>query len=241
MSEKYCTINAIRVLALLAVCHAPLLLPAQQPVTVVGQMRNVMWKGELQGTLRLDTLSDIPHLYGLGPVEFLTGEILLLDGHAYIATVWTDTTMRVEETFRVKAPFFGYASVPRWTEHNLPDSIRTLPQLERYLDRITASFPRPFFFRLEGTADHALIHVVNLPGGAEVHSPDDAHRGQRNYRITAEPVEILGFFSTTHQAIFTHHDTFLHCHLITADHRKMGHLDEVMLQPGTVKLFLPAE
>lgn len=204
-------------------------------------MRNVMWKGELQGTLRLDTLSDIPHLYGLGPLEYLTGEVLILDGHAYVATVWTDTTMLVEETFRVKAPFFGYAAVPRWTEHALPDSIRTLSQLEQYLHQTQVFRHPPFFFRLEGRVSQAIIHVVNLPKGAEVHSPDDAHRGQRNYRITAEPVEILGFFSTSHQAIFTHHDTFLHCHLITADHRKMGHLNEVMLQPGTVKLFLPAE
>jgi acetolactate decarboxylase len=51
----------------------------------------------------------------------------------------------------------------------------------------------------------------------------------------------IGFFSTEHKAIFTHHDTFLHMHLITTDRQKMGHLDEVFLKKGTIKLYLPTE
>jgi acetolactate decarboxylase len=38
-------------------------------------------------------------------------------------------------------------------------------------------------------------------------------------------VEIIGFFSTEHKGVFTHHDSFLHMHLITKDKEKMGHLD----------------
>jgi len=68
-------------------------------VKVVGAMKEVMWKGKLSGTIDLDTLSNKQHLFGLGPVEYLAGEILIIDGKAYRSTVLTDSTMKVEETF----------------------------------------------------------------------------------------------------------------------------------------------
>src|SRR5690606_37010664 len=142
--------------------------------------------------------------------------------------VISDTSMKVEETYQLKAPFFAYANISRWTEHDLPADVLTISALENYLDSLTKSLPRPFLFKLTGTVDRATIHIVNLPPGAKVHSPDDAHKGQVNYKLSSEPVEIIGFFSTNHQSIFTHHDTFLHMHLVTADRKKMGHLDEAL-------------
>jgi acetolactate decarboxylase len=96
-------------------------------------------------------------------------------------------------------------------------------------------------FKLAGTVEQATIHLVNLPKGAKVGSPNDAHQGQTDYQISNENADIIGFFSTEHKAVFTHHDTFLHLHLITADRKKMGHLDKVMFKKGTVKLFLPSQ
>ena len=68
-------------------------------------------------------------------------------------------------------------------------------------------------------------------------SPDEAHQGQTIYKIINEDAEIIGFFSTEHQGVFTHHDSFLHMHLITKDESKMGHLDELAI--GEMKLYLP--
>lgn len=96
-------------------------------------------------------------------------------------------------------------------------------------------------FKLNGIVGTAKIHVVNLPKGSKVSSPDEAHKGQTNFEIENQQVDILGFFSTEHKAIFTHHDTFLHMHLLTNDRTKMGHLDELKLKKGTVKLYLPTE
>lgn len=210
-------------------------------VKIVGEMKNVMWKGQLAGTINLDTLSNRTHLYGLGPVEYLSGEILIMDGIAYKSTVISDTTMKVEETYDIKAPFFGYATIPTWSEQALPDSIQSIRQLEEYLDNLPKTLPRPFMFKLTGTVEQASIHIVNLPKAAIVSSPDEAHQGQKNYELKNEQAELIGFFSTEHKTIFTHHDTFLHLHLITSDKQKMGHLDEVMFKKGTMKLFIPAQ
>lgn len=202
-------------------------------------MKNVMWKGQLDGTLALDTISNKTNLYGLGPVEYLAGEILILDGRSYVSTVISDTMMRVEETYAVKAPFFSYATISAWTAQPLPETIQTLQHLEAYLESVTKYSSRPFLFKLTGTVEEATIHVVNLPKGSTVRSPDDAHRGQVNYTLKHEPAEMVGFFSKQHKAIFTHHDTFLHIHLMTSDKQKMGHLDEAVFRKGTMKLYLP--
>ncbi len=90
---------------------------------------------------------------------------------------------------------------------------------------------------MQGTISNALIHIQNLPKGAKVSSPEEAHQGQVNYELKDEEVEIIGFFSTKHQGIFTHHDSFLHMHLITKDKSKMGHLDELEISEMT--LYLP--
>lgn len=210
-------------------------------VKIVGEMKNVMWKGQLSGSINLDTLTNKTHLYGLGPVEYLRGEILIVDGKSYKSTVVSGKTMKVEEIYDLKAPFFAYAVISKWTEHELPDSVQSIPQLETYLVQTTKNAPRPFMFKLTGTVEQATIHVVNLPEGSKVSSPDEAHEGQKNYDLKNEQSEIIGFFSTEHKAIFTHHDTFLHMHLITKDRLKMGHLDKVVFKKGTVKLYLPAE
>ena len=210
-------------------------------VKIVGQMKNVMWKGQLYGNINLDTIAEKTNLYGLGPVEYLAGEILIIDGKSYKSTVTSDSTMKVEETYDIKAPFFGYATISKWTEQNLPDSVQTIQQFELYLDNITKSSPRPFMFKISGTVEQATIHIVNLPKGSEVSSPDEAHEGQKNYELKNEQSEIIGFFSTEHKAILTHHDTYLHMHLITKDRQKMGHLDEVLFKKGMMKMFLPTE
>lgn len=168
----------------------------------------------------IDTITKRTNLYGLGPVEYLAGEILIIDGKSYKSTVISDTTMVVKESYDIKAPFFGYSNISKWTMQTLPDSIKEIKDLEEFLDKTTKSAPRPFIFKLSGIVEQATIHIVNLPKGSKVSSPEEAHQGQKNYVLKNEPSEIIGFFSTQHKAIFTHHDTNLHMHLITSNQKK---------------------
>ena len=96
---------------------------------------------------------------------------------------------------------------------------------------------QPFAFKLDGQIENAQIHIQNLPKNTKVSSPKEAHQGQVNYMLTDEDVEIVGFYSQNHKGVFTHHDTFLHMHLITKDESKMGHLDMVRIKKLT--LYLP--
>ena len=202
-------------------------------------MRNVMWKGELGSNIELDTINNKKGLYGLGPMSYLRGEILINDGKAYVSKVSSSNSMSVEKTFKASAPFFVYANVMEWREIDLPTNIKTLQDLEALIDEQSKNQKRLFAFKLSGQITKAVIHIQNLPLGTKVSSPTDAHQGQTNYPLQNEKVNIVGFFSTEHKGIFTHHDSFMHLHLITEDESKMGHLDEVEL--GKMKLYLSAK
>jgi len=206
-------------------------------VSIVSEMKNVMWKGELGSSIDLDTISNKKGLYGLGPVTYLTGELLINNGTSYVSSVLADSTMVVEKQFEVSAPFFVYTNVTEWVEEELPTSVKTIQDLEKYIDDKTKDSKRPFAFKVIGEVASAKIHIQNLPLGTRVSSPKEAHQGQVNYDLGKEAVEVIGFFSTEHQGVFTHHDSYLHMHLITQDESKMGHLDEVEF--GEMKLYLP--
>jgi acetolactate decarboxylase len=70
-----------------------------------------------------------------------------------------------------------------------------------------------------------------------VSSPKEAHSGQTPFEISASTVQIVGFFSREHQGIFTHHDTFMHLHLLCKSQNLMGHLDAVRF--SRMQLLLP--
>lgn len=206
-------------------------------IKIVGAMKNVMWKGQLGSSIDLDNISNKNGLYGLGPVSYLTGELLINNGKGYVSKVTSDSTMSVEKTFIKSAPFFVYGNITEWNEIELPADIKSIQELEKFIDDKTTEFKRPFAFKLGGQVSSAMFHVQNLPEGTKVSSPEEAHQGQTNYNIENEDTEIIGFFSTEHKGVFTHHDSFLHMHLITKDESKMGHLDE--LEIGEMKLYLP--
>jgi len=206
-------------------------------INIVGAMKNVMWKGELGGSINIDTVSNKKGLYGIGPESYLTGELLINDGNSYVSKVTSDSTMSVEKTFDVSAPFFVYANVNEWNEIELASNIRNIKNIEKLVDEKTIHFKRPFTFKLTGKISKAIIHIQNLPEGTKVSSPKDAHQEQTNYELKDEEATIIGFFSTEHKGIFTHHDSNIHLHLITKDESKMGHLDEVEIEK--MKLYLP--
>ncbi|GAA3511845.1 hypothetical protein GCM10022393_26940 [Aquimarina addita] len=206
-------------------------------ITIVGAMKNVMWEGELDGNINLDTISNKKGLYGLGPESYLTGELLIDNGQSYVSKVTSDSTMIVKKTFDVSAPFLVYTNVTEWNEIELASNIKSIKDIEKLVNEKTTDFKRPFAFKLTGRISKAIIHIQNLPKGTKVSSPKEAHQGQTNYKLKNEEATIIGFFSTEHKGVFIHHDSNVHLHLITKDKSKMGHLDELEIE--NMKLYLP--
>lgn len=206
---------------------------------IVSAMRNVMHKGELGPKISLDSLAGKAGVYGIGPLSFLAGEITLFDGRPYVSRVGAEDSLFVSEEPAATAPFFVYAAVDDWQKVDIPAGVNNLASLEAFIATSSVQIPRPFAFRLSGSCLNATIHCQNLPPGTTVSSPAEAHQGQVNFVLNDQEIDLVGFFSTEHHGVFTHHDTDIHVHLLTKARDKMGHLDALEFEDGGLSLFLP--
>src|SRR5262245_13717178 len=78
----------------------------------VGAQRQVL-AGDLTPRADLRHLARVPHLYALGPLAGLQGEVTVIDGTPLITTL-PGGVMRVEQSFAHRACFLVHAEVPRW-------------------------------------------------------------------------------------------------------------------------------
>ncbi len=204
-----------------------------------GAMRNTMRMGQLKATINPDTINNKEGLCGIGPLENLKGEIMIIDGESFVSRVKGNGGMEVENTFNAPAPFFVYANVQQWEEVSIPKFVNDLGSLEKFLTELSVKRSKPFAFKLSGEVSDAMIHIVNLPDGRKISSREEAHEGLVKYEISNESCDLIGFFSTEHQTIFTHHDSYIHVHLINKERTRMGHLEALSFRPGFMKLYLP--
>ncbi|MDA8686669.1 acetolactate decarboxylase [Robiginitalea sp.] len=204
-------------------------------IKVAGKMRDVMWLGQLQGKLSTDTITH-HNTYGLGPMSNLKGEILVLEGKTYIAQVLDSGTLRTREVQRAEAPFFVYSTDSDFQNVELSNSSYALESLEQFIDEAYAAYKQPLLVRIDGVFDSLKLHAVNLPEGAKVASPQEAHEGLTTFEYSGLQGTLIGFFSRTHQAVFTHHDSYFHGHFISADRTVLGHVDELGFEANRIKL-----
>lgn len=205
-------------------------------VIATGAMHEVIHNGRGAGVISMDSLTG-PGLYGVGPLEHLRGEITVIDGVCHVARV-INHSVRVSANRDVRAPFFVHARVERWEPVELPDHVLDLAGLDAFLTARAGADPGPFAFRLVGEVDSASAHVLAVPEHMEVRSREEAHAFDVHLRFDREPVELIGFFSTMHRTVFTHHDSNIHVHLISPDRKRMGHADMATWRPGGMRLLV---
>jgi hypothetical protein len=91
-----------------------------------GAQRETIMNGKLAAELDLKTLAKRPHLYCVGPIEQLRGEITIVDSRPALARVGPYGAVEVTQSFDVGAPFLVWAEVPRWVERPIrPKSAAT--------------------------------------------------------------------------------------------------------------------
>lgn len=227
-------------LLLLAGCSSPE--ASRFHVAYRGALKTIMHDGDISAKADLNEFQENEHLYALGALEDLKGEILILDGEPSVSTVEA-SQIRIDHSFRHGAALFVYASVHRWRSFEIPDAVITNGSLEQFIAATAASndiaADEPFPFLLEGRADTVQWHVIDWPEGDPVHT-HEKHKASGLHGVeTGMTVTALGFYSEHHHAIFTHYSTNMHLHGMTDDGRIAGHLDRLI--PGTgMILKLPA-
>ena len=195
-------------------------------IKIVGQMRDVMWKGDLKAKIATDSLSN-DSAYGLGPIEFLKGEIVLFEGQTFVSKVIDSISHEVTKLPSVGAPFFVYTTNSELKGIDFSLENYALKEIEEHIDSVYKNYDQPLLIRIDGMFNKVKLHSVNLPDGQKVSSPDEAHQGLTQYDFNKINGSLIGFFSRHHKAVFTHHDTFLHAHFIANNRQILGHIDEI--------------
>ena len=206
----------------------------------MGAQRNVL-ANDLRGHVALDALSAAAHLYALGPLEGLRGEVSIFDSAPSIAHI-RDSAIVTESTWKARACFLVWADVSAWTWQLLEPAPPDLDALEGSLALLAREtghdIEQPLPFRVTGTAAEMTLHVLDkrdgLPHDAERHEQAKVRR-----TLQGERVELVGFHSRRHRGIFTPRESNLHVHLRTADGRISGHLETIRLALGA-QLAVPA-
>ena len=208
----------------------------------VGAQRETIMNGKLAAALDLKTLAERPHLYGLGPIEELRGEVTIADGRPALARVAPDGTVNVTRSFDAGVPFFVWAEVPRWTLRPIPAAVRSFEDLERFIPQaaiaagLDAEKPLPFL--VSGCEDLIEFHILNRIGDAP-HSMELHKKIQIKFELEEVEATIVGFHSTRHRGVFTPADSNIHIHFQTRDNTKSGHIQKLKIGAAAT-LSLPA-
>jgi len=208
----------------------------------IGAQRETIMNGKLAAALDLKTLADSPHLYGLGPIEQLRGEVTIVDSRPAVARVRPDGTVNVTRSFDAGVPFFVWAEVPRWIEIPMPAEIRSFADLERFVPQAaTASgldADKPLPFLLGGREELIEFHILNRIGDAP-HNMEMHKKIQIKFELTKVEATIVGFHSTRHRGVFAPGDSNIHIHFQTPDNSQSGHIQRLEIGVGAT-LRMPA-
>jgi acetolactate decarboxylase len=208
----------------------------------IGAQRETIMNGKLTAALDLTTLAGRDHLFGLGPLEQLRGEVTIADSRPAVARVSRDGTVSVAQSFAAGAPFFVWAEVPRWITTPIPAGIRSYEDLERFVPSAAAAAgldaEKPLPFLVMGRQDLIEFHILNRIGDPP-HNMEEHKKIQIKFELANTEATIVGFHSTRHRGIFTPGDSNIHIHFQTPDNEKSGHIQKLELGNGAM-LNLPA-
>ena len=146
-------------------------------LSFVGAQRETIVNGKLASTIDVKTLASRPHVYAIGPIEELRGEVTIIDGRPALARVTQDGRVQVRESFETGAPFLVWAEVPAWHTIPIPPEVRSFGDLEAFVPYAAATAgldpQQPLPFLVRGRADlidfHVLNRIGNNPHNAEIH------------------------------------------------------------------------
>lgn len=210
-----------------------------------GAMRAVMREGETEARVRLAECVAERHVYAVGALAGLEGEVTIVDGEAWVS--------RVEGSgIRCTGPGVGegdaatlltLATVGDWDSVELPRGAGDIADLEGVVEAEAArrgiDSAKPFPFVVEGEASSLELHVIRgfCPANDAGATDSEAWRLSLDGPTRAL---LVGFFARDSEGVMTHHGTALHVHALLSHkgQRIAGHVDGVGVNRGAV-LRLP--
>ncbi|MBL8822601.1 MAG: acetolactate decarboxylase [Planctomycetia bacterium] len=208
----------------------------------IGEMRKVMREGNLAASIDLSSLATKKHLYALGPLEGLRGEVTIWDSIPSISRIESNKVV-TSDSYQNKACFLVYAFVAKWKEVPIPADVTNGEKLEKWLEKTASeqgiNVNRPFPFLIKDAPRKLAFHIVNKTDDRP-HTPASHEAVKVSFKLENTSIKLLGFYSDSHQGVFTHHDSNVHMHMITSDGKQSGHVESIQFSSKAV-LLLPTE
>ena len=232
--------------------NAPASRPASGPsestvpygLKVKGALMEMMHEGKLQSRVKLQITIGKSGLYGLGALEDLSGEVMVWDGALWVSQPDSKggaVATSISQT-SLGAALLVSAGVKAWQSTKVNKNV-DFKDLDAFIEseaRAAGLDTREAFpFLIEGAAPLLNWHVID---GSKITS--EAHGHQEHMKTAVKgnlpnvSVKILGFYSSQHRGIFTHHDSDTHLHVLAEGAKVMGHVDRIKLANG-MTLSLP--
>ncbi|MFZ1342135.1 hypothetical protein [Thiothrix eikelboomii] len=194
--------------------------------------------GDTSGKVDLQTFANKTNLYALGPVADLDGEITVIADSFSIARV-REGSIKTDHDLDTQASFLVWAEVAAWQQPtSLSEKVENLSQLQTLVEeqakKAGIDTSQPFPFLLEGLIPSVEYHVLAPKTQPQGHNTQQDNHTAAAKNISAEntKAKILGFFSKTHQGVFTHRDSFIHLHILE-DNGSSGHIDALAVNADT--------
>lgn len=221
---------------------------SSSPLFQYGGMRETLAMKNHQARVTLREITADDHVFAVGALDGLAGEITIVDSEAVTTGVGSDGTLVALDPSDRAATMLVGAEVDVWMELELDapiaaadfdDAIRDLAATHG-LDPAT-----PFPFVVEGTFVDVKLHVIHgaCPVHARMHDielADDA----RPFEMKTARIEgiVVGVYAENAVGTLTHPDTSVHAHLVFVDpvtgDRITGHLEDRGIAAGS-KIRVP--
>jgi len=194
--------------------------------------------GDVSAKVSLQEFSSKKHLYALGPVAGLDGEITVIDSNFHIARV-RHGEVKTDNDLTTSASFLVWSEVESWRSPIiLGESADDQDHLEKLIDSLATEkgidTTKPFPFMADGTAKSVEYHI--LAPKASNSAASDHRSNAKTITLKDVPVKIIGFFSKNHGGIFTHMGSMTHLHILDSNGHS-GHVDAIALDSRAMVLF----
>ncbi len=217
-----------------------LVTPTNPSVHIYGALANIMHHNNMIREVELSHL-DSNKLYALGALENLKGEILILNGKAYISSVVNDQLV-IDDSYNHAATLLVASYVERWDSVLISENLENKEALQAFVEEAASekglNTEKPFPFLLKGKFSQVDWHVINWPDGDAEHSHEKHRNSGLQNCLKNQSATVLGFFSKNHAGVFTHHNSRLHMHVYSENQQIAGHVDQLTAKKK-IWLYLP--
>jgi hypothetical protein len=202
-------------------------------------LRALMHEGRTESRVAIAPLLATPHLYAVGAVTGMRGEVTVIDSAASLSLGERDAGRASAAVGDEGATLLVASTVAEWRHVAIAEDIQ-FADLDRRIEEYAAAagidVEKPFPFLIEGPVADVRWHVLKGPPNPS--APHDHSGNAITGEQAAMTATVVGFFSKHDHGVFTHMGQNVHAHVVNASLGLAAHADLLSIGASSV-LSLP--